>query len=250
MTQYPIIIYDIAHRVTVSLISNKGWLMKWENTKAKQVCDVCFGGDLVAMRRHAKIYLANGAGGVPALGAPFRELLPGRGRREFWEKALRQIENHLADASTTAGSDAMPEWTKLAGGSEAWRKWATRQAARCMRRAAKRDKKSTTAGRGLSRKQWKDAIIMAIKQSGGRGYFSRLPLTFVGRVETDPHWPSVEHLVNSSDPKVVIELRLFNDMKSICSEDEFLQAVGHLAAVLSAPAKKLPDDWRTARGFG
>ena len=226
------------------------WSVKWENTKAKDVCDVCFDGDVLAMQRHAVAYVSGGHSAVPHLGAAFRALLPGRSRGKFWKKALRQIDFHLASGLPVANGGVMPEWTKSAGGCERWQEWAKRQAERCRDKAKKWAQKRKLNVRQPSVKEWRDAIISAIRQSGGRGHFSQLPLTFVDRKETDPHWPSVDHLVGIADPKVVIELRLFNDMKSICSEEEFREAVGHLAAVLPASAKRLPDDWRAVRCFG
>jgi hypothetical protein len=48
---------------------------------------------------------------------------------------------------------------------------------------------------------------------------------------------------------VVLEVRLVNDMKTIMSEDEFRQMVGHLAVTLKTHPKELTKGWFCGRSF-
>ncbi len=224
-------------------------MTEFENSRAKRVCDKCFGGDAVAMLRYAEAYLAGGHTAVRPLGSAFRNLLPGRARREFWQKAIRQLSAHL-DAVPVVSPDILPAWTKVAGGERKWREWAKRQAARCHRRAKTWVAKRGGSGTVSTRVKWREAIMDAIRNSDGRGHFSRLPLSLEGAKPTDPQWPSIEHLVDPADLDVALEQRLFNDMKSILSIEEFRSAIGHLVSVLAVQPKKLPDQWRPARSFG
>src|SRR5688572_4326394 len=96
--------------------------MEWNSSRAKRVCDACFGGDLVAMRAYAAQYLKEGHGSVRPLGARFRELLPGRSRHEFWQKAARQLEEHL-HGKTSVDDQELPAWVERAGGRDRWKRW-------------------------------------------------------------------------------------------------------------------------------
>jgi hypothetical protein len=60
----------------------------------------------------------------------------------------------------------------------------------------------------------------------------------------------VDHVVDPATPFVVIETRVVNDMKTILDEAEFRNMIGHLAHVLGAPAKRLPDGWCCKRSYG
>jgi hypothetical protein len=51
-------------------------------------------------------------------------------------------------------------------------------------------------------------------------------------------YPSLEHRKGRGDPRdVVVEARVVNDMKSLLSEKEFWQLIGHLYAVGSRAGK-------------
>lgn len=223
--------------------------MDWEKSKARQVCDACFGGDAASMREHARAYLVDGFAAVRPLGEPFRVLMPGRARHEFWKSALRQLDARLEpQAPLPAGQ--LPKWTNKAGGESAWRAWADRQKRRCVKRAKEWAAKTGFAGPLPAPGQWHHAILEAIGKSDGRGHFSRLPLSLAWSNPVDPRWPSVEHLDGPASLNIAIEQRVFNDMKTICTEAEFRKAVGHLAAVFLVPLTRVDDYWRPERAFG
>lgn len=102
----------------------------------------------------------------------------------------------------------------------------------------------------LTREDWRRAIWQAILASSGRGHYSHFPLSLLSPGKpTDWNWPSVDHVSNPATAEVVLEVRLVNDMKTIMNEQEFREMVGHLAAVLEIPSKKLPNNWHCGRAF-
>lgn len=108
-------------------------------------------------------------------------------------------------------------------------------------------------GRGSRKKR---AVIRSLQDGHVRGYFSDIPMK-PGLEPTHSMYPSLEHLV---DPRnhddTVVEARIFNDMKSHLSEDEFWLVVEHLFAVgvskrkIQAPfGKRLPKNWSPAKHY-
>lgn len=98
--------------------------------------------------------------------------------------------------------------------------------------------------------------MRSLKNGHVRGYFSDIPMK-PGLAPTHSMYPSLEHL---SDPTnhddTVVEARIFNDMKSHLSEDEFWLAIEHLFAVgvakdkIKAPfGKRLPKNWSPAKHY-
>src|SRR6266566_3675496 len=63
--------------------------MIWDGSQAKRVCDVCFGGDIEAMRRHAERFLRGEA--VPALGIAFRTIVLNQNRHQWWTRAVEAL---------------------------------------------------------------------------------------------------------------------------------------------------------------
>ncbi|MBL8721875.1 MAG: hypothetical protein JNL79_38165 [Myxococcales bacterium] len=143
----------------------------------------------------------------------------------------------------------LPDWMSPAGGKKKWADWIERQAARCRKRArdwyASRKQTATVA----TTAEWRLAILNAAKACGGRGHFSQLPLS-LELPATDARYPSLEHLRGPADCTVAIELRVVNDMKTILSEAEFRDMLGHLVHTLSVPPVQVADDWCCARDFG
>jgi hypothetical protein len=99
-----------------------------------------------------------------------------------------------------------------------------------------------------TRPDWQGAIWKAVLASPGRGHYSHLPLSLLGK-PTDWDWPSLDHLSSPATAEVVLEVRLVNDMKTIMNDQEFREMVGHLAAVLKIRPKKLRKNWHCRRGF-
>jgi hypothetical protein len=226
--------------------------MDWNKTRAKRVCDVCFRGDAVGMRDYAATYLKEGFKAVRPLGASFRDLLPGRARSEFWEKAMRQLNDHLDHQATvsTAGDKTLPPWTIGAGGTDRWKRWIVKKAGACFRRAKKLAEKRGISRRLPTKAEWRHAIVIAVQQSDGRGHFSRLPLSLdTCRNEKHACWPSIEHLDGTFSTNVAIELRIFNDVKTILTIAELRRVVGHLAVTMNAPLVRLDDNWECDRSY-
>lgn len=143
----------------------------------------------------------------------------------------------------------LPEWTNEAGG-KAWLDWIDVKIAACDRRAKAWVSKRSWAATPPTREEWRRAIWDAMLTSTGCGHYSRFPLSLLPPGEsTDWNWPSLDHSVSPATPELVLEVRLVNDMKTIMNEQELGEMVGHLAAVLGIPSKKLPDTWRCKRAF-
>jgi hypothetical protein len=89
-----------------------------------------------------------------------------------------------------------------------------------------------------------------MEASGAVGHYSQLVLSLASpRKSTDWNWPSVEHLEDPGTASVALETRLVNDMKTIMSEAEFRDMVGHLAAAFSISPAGLPVGWKCRRSF-
>ena len=101
-----------------------------------------------------------------------------------------------------------------------------------------------------TRDDWRNAIWTAIDRcDNGRGHYSGLPLSLTPWEPTAWNWPSLDHVKDPATPEVVLEIRLINDMKTIMTEVEFREVIGHLAAVLNVQAHKLSHNWRCGRSF-
>jgi|GEM_PF-5408272 len=143
---------------------------------------------------------------------------------------------------------SMPDWVHGNGGEEAWRKWLDNRAKGCHRRAKKFIKKY--GGQySLTASDWKVEIHKALQSTDGIGIYSQLPLSLNDKKETHPMWPSVDHLSDDLTPKVAIDTRVINDMKTILSEQEFKDIVSHLFTKMKLEVKALEDTWRPKRDY-
>lgn len=149
-------------------------------------------------------------------------------------------------------SDAtkLPLWIEGAGGVGPWQSWLTRRVRSCRKRAKDWAQKQRNAPRELpTANEWREAIVEALHSSEGRSQYSRFPLSVAPpRKDTDWNWPSVDHRGSPASTNVVIETRLVNDMKTIMSETEFLELVGHLAAVHRVEVRT-QEGWTCRRSF-
>ncbi len=102
-----------------------------------------------------------------------------------------------------------------------------------------------------------NAVRKCLKSGQVWGYFSDIVL----HPELEPHrsmYPSFEHLVDPNNhTDAVVEARVFNDMKSHLSEDEFWLVIEHLFAVglekgkIKPPfGKRLPKNWSPKKDYG
>jgi len=144
----------------------------------------------------------------------------------------------------------LPQWTHAQGGTSKWQDWIRAKTKSCMTRAVKWSAKQAKPVALPTRAEWMNAIIAAVENSGGRGCYSRLPLSLAPpRKPTDWNWPSVDHSKDPGTAELVLETRLVNDMKTIMTPGEFQEVVGHLAAVLKIAVKTLPASWKCDRSF-
>lgn len=142
----------------------------------------------------------------------------------------------------------MPDWVQNNGGEKAWQKWLKNRANSCHQRAKKFVKKH--GGQySLTASDWKEEIHKALLSCNGVGCYSKLPLSLNDKQETHPMWPSVDHLRDDLTPKVAIDTRVINDMKTILSEQEFKDIVSHLFIKMELEAKALTDNWRPGRDY-
>lgn len=89
-----------------------------------------------------------------------------------------------------------------------------------------------------------------------RGYFSDMALN-PDLDPTDSMYPSLEHLVDRDNhSETVVEARIFNDMKSHLSENEFWDAISHLfiigckkGKIRSRYVRRLAGDWSPAKHY-
>lgn len=100
------------------------------------------------------------------------------------------------------------------------------------------------------------AVLKCLKRDRVRGYFSDILLN-PNLKNTNSMYPSLEHLVSRKNRKeTVVEARIFNDMKSLLSEEEFWRVIDHLFAVgrkkdkiKSGRGKLLRKEWHPKRNF-
>lgn len=148
-------------------------------------------------------------------------------------------------------SSRLPEWTATAGGADTWKKWIATRVRGCRQRAtlwAKQRGRDTS--QMPSRAAWREAILDALRASDGRGHYSKLPLSLDPSGScTEWNWPSLDHVDRPNIPKVVLETRLVNDMKTIMADEEFRALIGHLAKVLNVVVEELAPSWRCKRSF-
>jgi len=71
-----------------------GWRV-WKGRQAHRVCEACFGGNIEAMRSHARTYLEQGPNAVPDLGLAFRNIVRNQNRADWWTRALRHLEHEV-----------------------------------------------------------------------------------------------------------------------------------------------------------
>lgn len=144
----------------------------------------------------------------------------------------------------------LPLWIEDAGGATAWRKWLTARVRSCCGRARDWAQKQSNPPHQLpSSIEWREAIVSALLLSEGRAYYSQFFLSVASpRKVTDWNWPSVDHCGTPASTDVVIETRLVNDMKTIMSKTEFLELIGHLAAVHGVAVRE-HDSWTCRRSF-
>ena len=108
-------------------------------------------------------------------------------------------------------------------------------------------------GRGARKR---NAVPKCLKNGHVRGYFSDIILR-PDHETTNSMYPSLEHLVDPSDhSQTVVEARIFNDMKSHLTEDEFWRVIEHLCLVgvekgeIKPPfGKRLPKGWGPAKHY-
>jgi hypothetical protein len=163
----------------------------------------------------------------------------------------RQLSAEAFDEDNWTMSKAkeLPDWIEEAGGLPAWRKWLTGKFRSCRKRASDWALRQRNPTIELpTAKEWRESIVTALHSSRGLGYYSQFPLTLRPQRETDWNWPSVDHQGSPASTSLVIETRLINDMKTIMSETEFLELIGHLASVHQVEVRARPS-WSCQRSF-
>jgi len=113
-----------------------------------------------------------------------------------------------------------------------------------------------TTGRHGKGARKKNAVRKCLNSGHVRGYFSDIVLR-PDLDTTHSMYPSLEHLAGPKNhTEAVVEARIFNDMKSHMSEEEFWRVIEHLFSVginkgrIVAPfGKRLPKGWSPARHY-
>lgn len=113
--------------------------------------------------------------------------------------------------------------------------------------------KSGKLGKGAIKK---NAVQKCLKSGHVWGHFSDVVLRPDLEYQNSMY-PSLEHLSSPKDHSdVVVEARIFNDMKSHLSEDEFWKVIEHFFAVglskgkIKPPfGKRLPKGWSPTRHY-
>lgn len=194
------------------------------------VLERVFRGDPHSMLAYAEQYVAGGSREAAALGKEFRDLVSSRNRTVFWRTVAERLPQHIASDGGLASRKRLPSWCELAGGNKRWEDWMSR-----------------------GKKAPRGELLAALWRCGGRGFYSRLPLTLDpaarGSSPEDAMYPSIEHSRGRSDRAIEIECRLVNDMKSLLEPEEFGALVAHLAAAMRLSPTFLPDGWHPKRSF-
>jgi len=141
-----------------------------------------------------------------------------------------------------------PNWVRKQDAESQWREWIETKVSNCDRRAKAwaRDRGNTPVP---TRNQWAKAIWKSLLDSKGFGYYSKFPLSLLEKENTHWSWPSVDHVSSLDETKVVIEVRLVNDMKTIMTQQEFRDMIGHLACTGKIKIKKVKNNWSCKRSF-
>ncbi|OQA07485.1 MAG: hypothetical protein BWY65_01860 [Firmicutes bacterium ADurb.Bin373] len=94
-----------------------------------------------------------------------------------------------------------------------------------------------------------DAAKKSLSNNEVRGYYSDIVLN-PDLDDKNSMYPSIDHLYPSDESELVVEARIFNDMKTHLTPDEFWQAIEHLYAVgvrkgkiAKRTPKELGSDW-------
>ena len=233
--------------------------MDWERSRARRVCEAVFGGDVFAMRKYGRDYLDSQGKGMEPLGRVFRDIVGTKPRLAFWQRAMRHVDEHVAalqlpDDASIVAKRLLPVWCESAGGRPFWEKWVRREATRCAARAS-RCQSSNSGSLAGTKGEWEAAVRLAVWRCGGRGRYSRLPLTLAANEPTgnptSPRYPSIDHTTTTttSDWSVEVECRIVNDMKSLLSLKEFRELIAHLASTLRLQPTPLGAEWRPQRDF-
>ncbi len=245
-----------------------------KGSRAQRVCQACFNGDPAAMQQYAVGYISGGYNNVPRLPEPFKKIMNGHTYRKFWKGVARHIQQNfqqhakahvredfsvaqqlaipwdalLAQATAAPPDEHLPAWTATQGGLARWNQWARFQAYRCWKRALDTAERYKSPVAPPGKAEFRAAILRAIWESQGRGFFSGFPLS-LSLPWGDPRYPSVEHLDGAQSANIVLEIRVVNDMKSINNERELRELIGHLAFMHNIKPRQLPDGWRPMRDF-
>ncbi len=125
---------------------------------------------------------------------------------------------------------------------QSWLGWIEKRVKACVDRAR------TAGAKECSREAWRRAIVESFPDDG-RYHYSRFPIRTPDGDNTHAMSPSIDHCQGVTTLDLVIESRLVNDMKTILSEKEFKEIVGHLCCTLKARPGKREDNWECTRNF-
>lgn len=142
-------------------------------------------------------------------------------------------------ASLPRWATELPYWVDAdpGGGRAAWARWVASKVSGCRLRAGK----SASTEPKPSQASWRGAVIRALRECGGLGEYSQLPLT-LAKPSTHALYPSIEHRQGLRSLDLGVEVRLVNDMKSILSRQEFVDVIAHLTMTLKVQPCLLPSE--------
>ncbi|MCK4644033.1 hypothetical protein KAU32_10425 [bacterium] len=142
----------------------------------------------------------------------------------------------------------LPEWAKIQN-IDKWVHWVKNKASSCQSRSRKHQNVACgDSNAKVNLLQWREAVLKALKESKGKGRYSQFDLDITRKCK-HPLYPSIEHLEGLHTPKLAVETRIVNDMKSILAEREFFDIISHISFVNGIRPRAIKEEIKLSRSF-